>query len=109
FSSHSLRWDGPVAADHVVRFFLLTPPFYRALAVLRVLALLALAYAFYRVATGAPSARGPRGSAAPAAALALLAASAMFSPAVASAQETPSEEVLDELRSRLLRGPECAP
>jgi hypothetical protein len=106
FSSHSLEWDGPVAADHVVRLVLLTPPFYRALALLRVFALLALAYAFYRASRGERRPRGPRAATT---ALALVAALGSLAPSAARADEPPPQPMLDELRERLLRDPECAP
>jgi hypothetical protein len=106
FTSYALRWDGPVAADHVVRLFMLTPSFYRLLAVLRVLALLALAYALYRVALGHPGTRRPGASSA---LLALVVAGSLLAPAYVRAQESPPAEVLADLRARMLRDPQCAP
>lgn len=105
FTSHDLRWDGPVAADHTVRLFLVTPPLYRLLSILRVLAILGLAYAFYRAYRRGGG--GRRAVAAGATALAL--AVAIAGAASTAAAEPPPQPLLDELRARMLRDPSCAP
>jgi hypothetical protein len=112
FRSWSLEWSGPVAKDHDIRLFLLTPWMTRLLSVLRVVLLGLLLVVMIRQ-------RRPRGAApatpkAPpveaAAAAGVLALAALFaSPSVVRAQDIPDDTLRAELLERLVRPPECAP
>src|SRR6185436_1334069 len=94
--SYSLTWSGPVGRDHTMRLLLASPGVNRVLTLLRLAALAAFAYVLL---TGRwPSLpQWPRRAPA-AAALALI-----LLPAAARAQDTPSPEMLQELRQRLTR------
>lgn len=122
--SIQLRWSGPVESSQQLRLFLLSPGTNRLLAFVRA-ALIALL--FLRLAAAAkgswhrlkpPSA--PTTPSAPSASIAgaLLAFALPLTlslvPAPARASEAPEpavpkQEVLDELRKRLLAPPECSP
>ena len=101
--SYSLAWSGPVGRDHTLRLFLLSPTMNRLLTLLR-LALLA-AFAFVLLTGRWPALpRMPR----PQPVTALLAL--LLVPAAAQAQqETPSAEILQELKQRLTRVAPCEP
>jgi hypothetical protein len=115
--SYALTWSGPVGRDHTMRLFLLSPRMNRLLTLLR----LALLGAFgYVLLTGRwPTLpRRPRPEpVAPLLSLLLIPATfLLFSlallafPATARAQsETPSPEILQELRTRLTRPAPCEP
>jgi hypothetical protein len=106
----SLTWSGPVTHDQRLGLWLVPPWLNGALSIFRVLMLVALARVFFlawrgRVdgdATPAPAMPSP----APAAvALALITALA----APARAEDLPTPELLETLRTRLLEPPSCAP
>ncbi len=107
FRSWSLEWSGPVAKEHRIRLWLLSPAMSRLMAVLRVLLLGVLIVVVVRHRfrgrgdAGAPVAAGA------AAALALL--SALAAPTSAEAQALPDDARLEQLRERLSRPPECVP
>ena len=104
--SYSLSWGGPVTANQSVRL-LISPPWLTRL--LRVLAIAALTWLLLRLS----GARRPRVSipAKPAMAswLLLLSLFAAGHPTVAQAQALPGIDLLQELRNRLTRAPDCAP
>jgi hypothetical protein len=112
--SYALTWSGPVGRDHTMRLFLLSPGMNRLLTLLRLVLVAALGAV---LVTGRwPSL--PRRPAAPplVALLSLLVlpvTAVLFSlvlPSAARAQsETPSPEMLQELRSRLTRPAPCEP
>ena len=99
--SYSLTWSGPVGRDHTMRLLLASPGLNRLLTLLRLAALAALAFVLL---TGRWPSLPRKLRPAPAAALALL----LF-PAAAHAQDTPSPEMLQELRQRLTRPAPCEP
>jgi hypothetical protein len=114
--SYSLTWSGPVGRDHTMRLFLLSPGMSRLLTLLR-LALLA-AFAWLLLTGRLPSLpRRPRTAPALATAACLIAAGSFLAgvsflfPAAAGAeqQETPSPDILQELRQRLTRPAPCEP
>jgi hypothetical protein len=101
--SYSLTWSGPVRRDHTLRLFLLSPGMGRLLTLVR-LALLA-AFGYLLVAGRWPS-LPRRLRRAPTAALVAV----ILFPAAARAQgETPSPEILQELKARLTRPAACEP
>jgi hypothetical protein len=107
FGRHGYFWSGPVDAAQNLRFIVMTPPWlslWRLAGIGLVVVLLAV---LVRFAYGWPKQlpRFPRFGAA-AAALVVLTVSVL--PFVARA-ETPNAALLDELKSRLTRAPECAP
>jgi hypothetical protein len=111
WATSRLDWSGPVDAGHTVRLWLLSPGMNLALALLRVALLLALTWVLVRTGwtIGAPIARtgGPRvPPAAGAATVALLLA--LLVPGLARS-EVPPQDVLDDLRGRLLRPEPCQP
>ncbi len=105
----AVQFTGAVDRGRTIRFYLLSPWQSATVALLRVALVLAFAWHLVREAfrPGGPRARARgapyRAAAVAAAALALLAA-----PSSARA-ETPSAEVLAELKARLTRPPACAP
>jgi hypothetical protein len=100
---YSLTWSGPVGRDHTMRLFLLSPGMNRLLTLLR----LGLVAVFgFVLLTGRWPALPRRPRPAPLAALLAL----LLFPAGARAQgETPSPEILQELRQRLTRPAPCEP
>jgi hypothetical protein len=121
---YRLYWSGPVVDTQSVRFLVSPPWLTRLLRVAMLVLLGTLIWRLIRVAFppgGTSSPRGEHSAAPPAAAspvaavpgacLAILFAAALgFSdPAVAGGDVFPSGEMLEELRTRLLEAPECAP
>ena len=108
FLTHAFSWSGPVDAGQKLRFVIATP-FWLSLWRLAGIALLAVLLAvLVRFAFGWPRnwPRLPRfGTATAAWMIALAALAAPFS----ARAELPSAELLNELKSRLTRAPECAP
>lgn len=100
---YQLSWSGPVTAAQSVRLVISPPWLTRSL---RVLTVLLLALVIVSLA-GVDWRRRLRLGAA-AITLPLLAGLAL-APTLATAQATPSPELLQELRDRVLRAPECAP
>jgi len=119
WSSYTLSFDGPVARDHHIDLVLSPPWMTRLFSLLRaVLVLLLLGVVvFLRPQTPAleneellptktPKKKiPPSGGSSAAGAAVLLALLAIGTPA--QAQETPSPLILEELRERLTRAPEC--
>ncbi len=115
WASAYLRWSGPVAADHSLRLWLISPALELALSLLRVAAALAIAWLIFggadrrwRQAPPAGDSEPPAVSAAVAAALAAL----LLVPTMARAQTpapTPSSDLLSELERRLTAPPACHP
>jgi hypothetical protein len=100
-----LTWHGTVQKDQHLRLMLISPRQQLLLNLLRVVLVALLAVAFVRA-----SFPGPRriGGAAAAAAMAIaLAAGAHSPPAIA--QDYPTPDLLNELRTRLTAAPECMP
>jgi hypothetical protein len=100
WTSHDLRWSGPVAATQRLRLYLLSPAVNLALAFLRA-ALLAVV--FLRLFPWTQ--RIFPGRWAPAAAAAVL---LLLLPSRAQA-DLPNEKMLDDLQERLTRAPLCLP
>jgi len=103
--SYQLSWSGPVTAEQSVRLLISPPWLTRSL---RVLAVLALAWLLLRL-SGMPLPRLPLRKAPALASLMLLSLFAAAHPREASAQALPNNELLQELRNRLVRAPDCAP
>lgn len=99
---YTLHWSGPVLAGQTVRLLISPPWFTRVLRVVVVLLLAGLLAQLARNAFGRPLRPGPG------AAVSLLAAALML-PLGAHAQGAPSPELLQELETRLLEAPRCAP
>ncbi|HRG98137.1 MAG TPA: hypothetical protein PLR99_17920 [Polyangiaceae bacterium] len=104
WTSLELSWSGPVAATQRLHLYLASPGENFALALLRALLLVVV---FLRLFPSTqrffPKGWGPTAAAAATVVVALLSVSG------ARAAEPPATPVLDELRAKLLRKPECAP
>lgn len=101
--SYALTWSGPVGPDHTMRLFLVSPGMNRLLTLLR----LALLTAFATVLlTGRWPTLPRRPRPEPLAALLVL---VLFPAAGRAEPETPSPEILQELRQRLTRPAPCEP
>jgi hypothetical protein len=107
----SLTWNGPVAAENRIDLLLVPPWASRLVALLRALGMVALALLVARrVFADAKRRRADWAPGVPAALLlAVLLPAAAVLPSPASAQETPHPSILDTLRERLTRAPDCAP
>lgn len=102
--SLTLSWNGPVLADQEIRLLLLPPAANLALNLARVASIVLLAWTLLREGggRGASGWRVPGFGAVSALVLALL--------AIPHAKaELPSQALLDELKTRLLAPPDCAP
>jgi hypothetical protein len=108
--SVELSWNGPVASDQELRFFL-TPPWATGLiAFARVLGVAALAVCIVLLGSPGPGWIPRRRLWQPTAAAALvLTLVASLGTAGSARAELPSNELLEELRTRLLAPPDCAP
>ncbi len=103
WSQYQLAFSGPVLADQSVRL-IVSPPWLTRLT--RAIVVVLLALLLLRLMRGA---RGDGDRAAPSAQAAQLAAAALLLPVMALAQPVPTEELLEQLRERVLEAPECAP
>lgn len=111
--SYSLAWSGPVGQDHRMRLWLASPWANRLLTLLRLAALAGLGFLLL---TGRwpsfprrrPGSTEPLPTALALPLVALAASLALPSPARAQA-DTPSPEILQELRQRLTRPAACEP
>jgi hypothetical protein len=97
-----LSWNGPLPRDHAVRLWLASPREKLAMALLSILLVLALG-----LKVSGLSYRLPKRT--PAAALALLAIGLAGLPSPSPAEEFPTPELLQSLKSRLLEPPDCLP
>ncbi len=108
FLTHQFSWSGPVDAGQKLRFVIATP-FWLSLWRLAGIALLATLLAVLaRFGFGWPRSwpRLPRfGTSAASSVIAI----ALFGVAFSARAEIPNAELLNELKSRLTRAPECAP
>ncbi len=130
--SWTLGWSGPVAHDHELRLYLISPTVMRLWTVVRVAAVVALAWLLFRAAWNVPGGAGgagfrlPRspgrrnrrrrsepssGSSAALRVFSLLVAVAVsWGVAVPAAQaQQPSQQRLEQLREHLTEPPACAP
>jgi len=103
WDSVSLSWQGPVKQDQKMHLILLSPFQNFILAFLRVGFMLALVLRFLIDPSKLLSSLKPAFKAAM-----ILLFAFVLSPDV-QAQEIPSKEILDELKTRLLQAPECSP
>ncbi len=101
-----LGWSGPVVADQSMRLWLSPPWMTRALRVAAVALLVLVLLRLARDLKARPRGTSRGAAALPAALLALGLAGMVDS---AHAAQFPPEELLDELRQRLLEAPDCAP
>jgi hypothetical protein len=110
WTSVDLLWSGPVASDQHLQLVLIPPFVNRLLAFARVGALAALILCLLGALTGGPGALlrrlGQGGGSAVMIAAAVFCATA--GPRTAAA-DIPSDELLTELRQRLLEAPQCSP
>ncbi|MCC7413156.1 MAG: hypothetical protein IT495_16190 [Gammaproteobacteria bacterium] len=104
----TLRWNGPVERDQLVRLRLLSPGLNLVLDGVRVL--LVFTFAGLLMASARPRSSTP-GGAVPAATvlLALLVGVTMFAPRDTRAAAFPDPPLLEELRTRLTEPPDCVP
>lgn len=104
FHTWSLAWSGPVAQDHRIQLWLLTPWMNRLLALARILLLGAFIVLVLRR-------KFPKlGGAIPAGVTALATLALLVgAPSLADAQSIPDDARLEQLRTRLTRPPECVP
>jgi hypothetical protein len=103
WQSHRLSWAGPVTAAQTVRLVISPPWLTRTI---RVATVVLLALVIVALAGIAWTRRNRRAGMA----LASVAALALgVAPGLAGAQSTPAPELLETLRERALRAPECAP
>jgi len=115
----SLGWSGPVDREQRVQLFLLNPQANLSLAAVRVafmalLSLVVLGVFGRRRRERGPAelekGKGPGKGAGAAASLALaIGLGTLFAPQRAAADEVPRDEVLDQLRARLIETPACLP
>ena len=106
WNNYPLTWNGPVEKGQTLRLFLISPALNLILAVLRVL-LVAILFLCILGWVGGPWPRiWRRGS--PYAALLLIAGTLLLGAAPARA-DFPSNDLLNELRDKLLQDPECHP
>jgi hypothetical protein len=103
--SYAMRWNGPVNRDQEVRLWLLSPAVNLLLASLGVLLLGALIFFLVDFRKW----RMPAGSRASAAFGACLLLFLGFSAGEAESAEYPPAELLEQLRERLLKKPDCLP
>jgi len=103
--SYQLSWGGPVTTEQSVRL-LISPPWLTRL--LRVLAVVALAWLLLRLG-GVKPPKLPQRKTPALASLLLLSLIATANPIDAQASSEPDNQILQELRNRLTRAPECAP
>ena len=111
----SLGWSGPVDRDQRVQLYLLNPMANLSLAAVRVafMTLLSLVvlgvFGRRRRRESAPAGKGGKGSGAAASLALALGLGTLFAPQRAAADEVPRDEVLGELRARLVETPACLP
>lgn len=104
WSEVSLRWQGPVESDQNLRLWLLSPSMNLVLNLARVLLVAALAVRLARL-PGTPLFGQPRG----AHALVILTILALLAPHSEVHADFPEQDLLKELRTRLLKPPACLP
>ena len=102
--SYELRWSGPITHDQSVRLLISPPWLTRLLRVLAVALLALLALRMLGVHLRWPSLRP-----ATAALAALVLAGPMLAAPAHAQSSMPSQALLDELKNRLTRLPDCAP
>lgn len=110
WTNASLRWSGPVAADHHLRLWLISPFFELLLSLLRIAGAGAIAALLLgrRPDEREPAEGGYDPPAVAAAALFLLMMMGAL-PALAQEPETPPRGILEELERRLTKPPDCHP
>jgi hypothetical protein len=108
WQSWELSWSGPVQRDHHFELLIMPPRLTRTLAVLRVVLCALLAYGLFAAGSRRPrpSQRPPTGVRMPTGVALTLLLSLLGSRARA---QFPDRELLQELRARLTRAPECRP
>lgn len=110
WARYTLAWSGPVLPEQRVRLVVSPPWLTRILRVLAVALLALLLAQLARRSAGAPRAGSGAGAGAgAAAALAGLFVLGAALPGGAQAQALPSEELLQQLRDKVLAAPDCAP
>ena len=102
--SASLAWNGPVKSEQQLRLYLLPPWLGRILAVAQIGLLVLLGFLLVRRPLRLRKAFIPSRPL-----VTGLAALVLLLPLSASAQEFPPDDMLDELKEKLLKLPECAP
>lgn len=104
-----LNWHGPVDRDQTLRLLLLSPRQHLLVKLLSVAFVALLAAALLRASLiGLRRRSAANGAVATLAMIAISGALALIAPRV-EADEFPSPELLNELRTRLLAAPDCAP
>ncbi len=100
--SYSLQWSGPVTEEQTVRL-IISPPWMTRL--LRLLAIAALALLLFQLVRSKPRSNPSKATVQTALLTGLLLALSM----PGAMAQTPSPELLAELKARLTQAPECAP
>jgi hypothetical protein len=100
---YALSWSGPVGRDHTLRLFLVSPGLNRLLTVLRLGLLFVLGYLLL-AGRWPPLPRRPRVGV-----TAVLVALVLVPSASRAQSDTPSPDLLKELRERLTRSAPCEP
>ncbi len=104
--SYQLEWSGPVLPSQEVRLLIAPPWLVRSLKLVLVALLAGLIWRLVRQAPLRPARLRP--AAAGLAAIALACSATAFAPPL-QAQGFPSDELLGQLRDRLIQSPRCAP
>lgn len=102
-----LGWAGPVLPTQTVRLVVAPPWVVRPLRLVLALLLVWLAFSVFRALQTRP--RSPLPGSATAAAFMAIAVTTMFVVPAAQAQALPGDELLKQLRERLIEAPKCAP
>lgn len=103
-SRYTLNWSGPVMASQQVRLLIAPPWLVRTLRVVMVGMLGWLIWHLLRTATGRPRQRAVATSS-----VALLGLCILLASPMALAQDYPPDNLLQQLRERLVEAPKCAP
>ena len=107
FVSHDYSWSGPVDPGQQLRFVIATPFWLSLWRLVGIVLLAALLVALVRFAYGWPR-QLPRFPRFGTGAAAMIVLAAILAP-TASRAESPDAALLNELKARLTRAPECAP
>jgi len=109
WSGHTLSWTGPVGQDHEMRLYLASPGLNRVLTALRLVLLGLLAVVLVTGRWPTLPGRGKRGAAPVATGLTALLLLATSGARAAAAPQTPSPEMLQQLKQKLTRLEPCEP
>ncbi|RLB60954.1 MAG: hypothetical protein DRI90_12530, partial [Deltaproteobacteria bacterium] len=109
YSQSTLRWVGPVEQGHQIRLWLLSPTMRAGLTALAIALAAWLSVLLLRRSRPGASPTRPKRSVADTAVVAALVGAVTFGASLPAQAAAPSKELLDELKTRLTRPPECSP